>query len=76
MFSHIAMGRRNWLYIGSHTAAQDVAFIYSLYENCRLNNINFGKYLHDILTRMLKGGTDYTWPCSLVTMCLGSMRMN
>ena len=62
------MGRRNWLYIGSHTAAQDVAFIYSLYENCRLNNINFGKYLHDILIRMMKGDTDYMamLPCNYV----------
>lgn len=46
MFRHIAMGRRNWLHIGSHMAAQNVAFMYSLYESCRLNNINFGKYLN------------------------------
>ena len=59
MFRHIAMGRRNWLHIGSHTAAQNVAFMYSLYESCRLNNINFGKYLNDILTRMMKGDTNY-----------------
>ena len=68
MFRHIAMGRRNWLHIGSHMAAQNVAFMYSLYESCRLNNINFGKYLNDILTRMMKGDTNYMTmlPCNYV----------
>ena len=69
MFRHIAMGRRNWLHIGSHMAAQNVAFMYSLYESCRLNNINFGKYLNDILTRMMKGDTNYMamLPCNYIT---------
>ena len=68
MFRHIAMGRRNWLHIGSHMAAQNVAFMYSLYESCRLNNINFGKYMSDILTRMMKGDTNYMamLPCNYV----------
>lgn len=78
MFRHIAMGLRrstlslglskNWLHIGSHMAAQNVAFMYSLYESCRLNNINFGKYLNDILTRMMKGDTNYMTmlPCNYV----------
>ena len=30
MFRHIAMGRRNWLHSGSHHAAQNIAFMYSL----------------------------------------------
>ena len=68
MFRHIAMGRRNWLHIGSHMAAQNVAFMYSLYESCRLNNINFGKYLNDILARMMNGDTNYMamLPCNYV----------
>jgi hypothetical protein len=42
--------------------------MYSLYESCRLNNINFGKYLNDILTRMMKGDTNYMamLPCNYV----------
>ena len=58
----------NWLHIGSYMAAQNVAFMYSLYESCRLNNINFGKYLNDILTRMMKGDTNYMTmlPCNYV----------
>ena len=47
---------------------ENVAFMYSLYESCRLNNINFGKYLNDILTRMMKGDTNYMamLPCNYV----------
>ena len=55
MFRHIAMGRRNWLHSGSHNAAQNIAFMYSLLESCKLNNINFGVYIEDILTRIMKG---------------------
>ena len=32
VFRHIAMGRRCWLNSGSHDAAQNIAFMYSLYE--------------------------------------------
>jgi len=53
MFRHIAIGRRNWLHTGSHYAAQNIAFMYSLRESCRLNNINFGEYIEDILTRFM-----------------------
>ena len=78
MFVHIAMGRcrsalplrlsKNWLHSGSHDATQNIAFMYSLYESCRLDNINFGKYLNDILTRMMKGDTNYMamLPCNYV----------
>ena len=32
-FRHIAMGRRNWGKAGSHEAAENLAFMYSLYES-------------------------------------------
>ena len=59
MFRHIAMGRRNWLHSGSHEAAQNIAFMYSLYESCKLNDLNFYDYINDVLTRLMKGETDY-----------------
>ena len=69
MFRHIAMGRRrsalplgsskNWLHSGSHDAAQNIAFMYSLYESCKLNDLNFFNYIEDVLTRLMKGETDY-----------------
>ncbi|MGM9767096.1 MAG: transposase, partial [Candidatus Cryptobacteroides sp.] len=38
-FRHIAIGRRNWLHTGSHKAAQNIAFMFGLYESCKLNNV-------------------------------------
>lgn len=58
-FRHIAMGRRNWGKAGSHGAAENLAFMYSLYESCKMNDLNFGKYIEDILTRMKDGDKDY-----------------
>lgn len=55
MFRHIAIGRRNWLHTGSHFAAENIAFMYSLLESCKLNAVNFGEYIEDILTRLMKG---------------------
>ena len=49
---HIAMGRRNWGKAGSHGAAENLAFMYSLYESCKMNNLSFGRHIEDILTRM------------------------
>ena len=57
MFRHIAIGRRNWLHTGSHFAAENIAFMYSLLESCKMNDINFGMYIEDILTRMMQGET-------------------
>lgn len=54
-FRHIAIGRRNWLHSGSHFAAENIAFMYSLLESCKLNDINFGEYIEDILTRIMEG---------------------
>lgn len=67
-FRHIANGRRNWLHTGSHEAAQNLAFMYSLYESCKMNNLNFGLYVEDILTRIMNGDEDYLamLPCYYV----------
>ena len=59
VFRHIAMGRRCWLNSGSHEAASNIAFMYSLFESCKMNDIDFGEYVEDILTRMMNGDEDY-----------------
>lgn len=55
MFRHIAIGRRNWLCSGSQFAASNIGFMYSLLESCKLNGVDFGEYVEDILTRMMNG---------------------
>ena len=55
MFRHLAMGRRNRMHTGSHLGAENIAFVFSLFESCKLNDINFGDYIEDILTRLMEG---------------------
>lgn len=55
MFRYLAMGRRNWMHTGSHLGAENIAFMFSLFESCKLNDINFGDYIEDILTQLMEG---------------------
>lgn len=67
-FRHIAMGRRNWQQTGSHFAAQNISFMFGLLESCKLNKVNFGEYIEDVLTRILFGEEvdDTFLPCDYV----------
>ena len=48
----IALGRKNYLFAGSHAAAQRIAIFYSLLGSCKLHNIEPYSYLKDILERL------------------------
>ena len=67
-FRHIAIGRRNWLHTGSHQAAKNIAFMFGLLETCKLNDIDFGIYIEDVLTRIMYGEhvDDTFLPCGYV----------
>ena len=67
-FRHIAIGRRNWLHSGSHQAAKNIAFMFGLLESCKLNDIDFGIYIEDVLTRIMYGEhvDDSFLPCGYV----------
>lgn len=58
MFRHIAIGRRNWLHSGSHFAASNIGFMYSLLESCKLTfvpseKINVIEFMRtDVLNRI------------------------
>ena len=45
----IAIGRRNWLHLGSKEAGPKIAAIFSVIESCRRLNIPIRKYLADVL---------------------------
>jgi transposase len=45
----IAIGRKNYLFAGSHEAAQRSAMLYSLLGTCRLHNVNPFTWLKNIL---------------------------
>jgi transposase len=48
----IALGRKNWLHIGSEEAGPRVAAIASVTETCRRLGINVREYLLDVLPRI------------------------
>jgi hypothetical protein len=58
MMRPIALGRKNWLFIGSEQAGERAATLMSLIESAKLNGHDAWAYLKDVLTKLP------TWPNS------------
>lgn len=48
----VAVGRKNYLFAGSHAAAQRSAIFYSLFATCKNYNVNPTEWMQDVLTRI------------------------
>ena len=48
----VALGRKNYLFAGSHDSAQRAAVVYSILASCKIANINPVEYLTDVLARI------------------------
>jgi transposase len=48
----LAVGRKNWLHIGSQEAGPRIAAILSVMETCKRLQINLRKYLNDVLPKL------------------------
>jgi transposase len=48
----MAIGRKNYMFAGSHKAAQDAALMYSLLGTCKLHGIEPLAYLTDVIARI------------------------
>jgi hypothetical protein len=48
----VALGRKNYLFAGSHAGAKRAATVYSLLGSCKLQGINPKEYLIDVLQRL------------------------
>eukprot|EP01034_Spumella_vulgaris_P021301 gene21301-27329_t len=48
----LALGRKNYLFAGSHEAAQRAAMIYSFFAICKKHNVNPYKWLKNTLTNI------------------------
>lgn len=48
----VALGRKNYLFAGSHSGAEKAAMVYSLLGSCKLQDINPYDYLQDVLERL------------------------
>lgn len=54
----VAVGRKNYLFAGSHEAAQRAAMVYSLLATCKLHDINPYYWLRDVLENMHRFNTN------------------
>lgn len=60
------IGRKNYLFAGSHRGAEYAAVIYSLIESCKMLNINTFDYFKDVLSRLpttLNKDISLLFPC-------------
>lgn len=48
----VAIGRKNYLFAGSHAAAQRSAIFYSLLATCRNYNVNPAEWMENVLTKI------------------------
>lgn len=48
----LAIGRKNYLFAGSHESAQNIAMYYSFFATCKTNNINPYEWLIDVLKKI------------------------
>ncbi|MCP5043821.1 MAG: IS66 family transposase [bacterium] len=50
-----AVGRRNYLFAGSHRGAERAAIAYSIMATCHINGVNPQEYLPEVLARLARG---------------------
>jgi len=48
----LAIGRKNYLFAGSHEAAQKAAMMYSFFASCKTNEVDPLKWLTDVINRI------------------------
>lgn len=48
----IAIGRKNYLFCGSHEAAKRAGMLYSLLGTCKMHDVNPYEWLKDVITKL------------------------
>ncbi len=51
----IAIGRRNWMFVGSDVGGQTAATLLSFVATCRLADVDSFTWFRDVLTRIAQG---------------------
>ena len=59
LMKQVAIGRKNWLFIGSVPAGERAADFLTLVSSALRNDLDVWAYLKDVLDRLLAGETDY-----------------
>lgn len=48
----VAIGRKNWIFVGSDAGGERAAAVYTLFETAKLNNVDPRAWLADVLARL------------------------
>ena len=59
LMKQVALGRKNWLFVGSVEAGARAATLLTIVSTALRNDLDVWAYLKDVLDRLLKGSTDY-----------------
>ena len=59
LMKQVALGRKNWLFIGSVAAGERAADFLSLVSSAVRNDLDVWAYVKDVLDQLLAGSTDY-----------------
>jgi len=59
LMKQVALGRKNWLFIGSVAAGARAADFFTLVSSAVRNDLDVWAYLKDVLDRLVAGETDY-----------------
>jgi hypothetical protein len=59
LMKQIALGRKNWLFVGSVAAGERTADFFTLVSSAVRNDLDVWAYLKDVLDQLLAGSTDY-----------------
>jgi transposase len=59
LMKQVAVGRRNWLFLGSPDAGDRAATLLTLISTALRHDLDVWAYLNDALDRLLAGSTDY-----------------
>jgi hypothetical protein len=49
----IAIGRKNWLFVGNENGGEAAGIVLSLVQSCRAIGINPYEYLEDVMRRLM-----------------------
>jgi len=49
----LAIGRKNWLFVGSEDGGKAAAILFSLVQSCRAAGVNPREYLEDVMRRLM-----------------------
>ncbi len=60
LMKQVALGRKNWLFIGSVAAGERAADLLTLVSSAVRNDLDVWAYVKDVLDQLLAGSTDYS----------------